>query len=239
MKSDKLQKKELDFVGQKLLGVAGLSENELESISTAPLLFEAVKAEIQRTKTEMMVQPARKSNPAWSWRQFAAVSAACAILLASIAGLAFWKHGAPAEEAALVARPEVLTVQHESPRVNPEPSTALPEIINLVRPARKTEPAVKAAKPPRPETEGAPRTRTTKLVKPAQRPATENNLFYPVTYTGDAGERDDLQVIRAETTRSALFVLGVNLPVENEAARVKVDLLMGSDGVIHGVRMVR
>ena len=38
--------------------------------------------------------------------------------------------------------------------------------------------------------------------------------------------------------RSALFAMGVNIPLENDAEVVKADLLVGTDGVTRAIRVV-
>jgi hypothetical protein len=49
---------------------------------------------------------------------------------------------------------------------------------------------------------------------------------------------EDLQIVRAEISRSELFALGINLSVENESAKVKTDLLVGADGLARAFRFV-
>jgi hypothetical protein len=67
----------------------------------------------------------------------------------------------------------------------------------------------------------------------------EVSEFYAVTYTGDAEDDDNDQIVRVELPRSSLFAMGINVPVENEVVKVKADLLIGSDGVMKAVRLVR
>ena len=64
------------------------------------------------------------------------------------------------------------------------------------------------------------------------------NVFYPLTFARNS-EEEDLRIIRAELSPSSLFALGVNLPVENETARIKADLLVGADGVARAIRFVK
>jgi hypothetical protein len=73
-----------------------------------------------------------------------------------------------------------------------------------------------------------------KIREPQRMPGKE---FYAISYTGEdmtAGGR----IMRVELNRSSLFALGINLPLENDVATVKADLLIGSDGVTRGVRVV-
>src|SRR5438874_326484 len=46
------------------------------------------------------------------------------------------------------------------------------------------------------------------------------------------------RIIRVDMPRSSLFALGVNIPLENDAEVVKADLLIGSDGMTHAIRVV-
>lgn len=63
--------------------------------------------------------------------------------------------------------------------------------------------------------------------------------FLPVAYTGDNAETSaGARVIRVDLKRSSLFALGVDLPLENDVETVKADILIGSDGVMRGVRVV-
>ncbi|HEX2639339.1 MAG TPA: hypothetical protein VHL50_02155, partial [Pyrinomonadaceae bacterium] len=77
-----------------------------------------------------------------------------------------------------------------------------------------------------------------------QRPARTNledvGEFQAITYAGDASEMDDAgQIVRVELPRSSLYALGVDLPIENQAAaKIKADLLIGDDGVMRAVRVV-
>jgi hypothetical protein len=62
--------------------------------------------------------------------------------------------------------------------------------------------------------------------------------FYAVSYTGDPSETGGGRIIRVELPRSALFAMGVNIPLENDSPTVKADLLVGRDGVTRAVRVL-
>jgi hypothetical protein len=63
--------------------------------------------------------------------------------------------------------------------------------------------------------------------------------FYALAFAGNPGENgEELQIVRAELSRSSLFALGVNLPIENESEKIKTDLLVGADGVARAIRFV-
>jgi hypothetical protein len=46
-------------------------------------------------------------------------------------------------------------------------------------------------------------------------------------------------LVRVELPRSSLVAMGVDPPAENDAQKVKTDLLIGSDGVMKAVRFVK
>lgn len=64
--------------------------------------------------------------------------------------------------------------------------------------------------------------------------------FYPVTFAGGV---EDIsgggQVVRTEIPRSSLIAMGLDIPLESANQKIKTDLLVGQDGVIRGVRIVK
>jgi hypothetical protein len=46
------------------------------------------------------------------------------------------------------------------------------------------------------------------------------------------------RIIRVDMSRSSLFAMGVDIPLENGREMVKTDLLIGSDGMARAVRIV-
>jgi hypothetical protein len=63
--------------------------------------------------------------------------------------------------------------------------------------------------------------------------------FYAVSYAGDPSETErGGRIIRVDMPRSALFAMGVNIPLENDAEVIKADLLVGNDGVTRAIRVV-
>jgi hypothetical protein len=64
--------------------------------------------------------------------------------------------------------------------------------------------------------------------------------FYPINYTGDAGEiTSGSHIVRVDVPRRSLFALGVNVPIENDSETVKADLLVGADGVTRAIRVLK
>jgi hypothetical protein len=66
----------------------------------------------------------------------------------------------------------------------------------------------------------------------------EMGEFQALTYAGDPNEPGEGgRIVRVELSPASLFAMGVDVPVENETARIKTDLLIGADGVMKGVRV--
>ena len=62
--------------------------------------------------------------------------------------------------------------------------------------------------------------------------------FYPLTFAGDPVETTSGgRVMQVELSRSSLFAMGFNIPIENGAELVKADLLVGPDGVARAIRL--
>jgi hypothetical protein len=62
--------------------------------------------------------------------------------------------------------------------------------------------------------------------------------FQSVTYAGDHNEEGE-QIGRVELPRASLYAMGIDVPVENDTVNIKADLLIGADGVMRAVRVVR
>jgi len=231
MSKQNLQKETLDRIGRRLLEAASVSDIEIEKIVAAPHLFDSVRA---RIKAE---QPRRKAK-FFVWNlQTAAGAFAVLIVLLAIAAVAFsGKTNAP-QTAAKIDAPEIQTPfkQFENPPPAPEIAKTdekTPAVKNPVI-AQKTD--FKEDAPNLPN-----RARKPNPAKTAQSHKKDAKaVFYPLAFGGNwEGDGEDLQIVRAELSRSELFALGINLPVENESARVKTDLLVGADGVARAIRFV-
>jgi hypothetical protein len=119
----------------------------------------------------------------------------------------------------------VLPVQTNEPPHIEESNEPGPEIISYRKEPVKTQRApvkreiAKQIAPPRFEAEGD---------------------FYPVTYGGSAEEMSrGGQIVRTEIPRSSLIAMGVDMPIESANEKIKTDLLVGPDGVVRGVRLVK
>jgi hypothetical protein len=231
MSQRNLQKERIERAAQKLFEATRVSEGELEKIVTAPHLFDSIKRKI---KTETP-RKTRKFFAVWNLQT---ASAAFAVLLVALAAAAviFSKiNTAPLTVEA------VKPVKIETPKVEQiEIPTTEPEITKTETKAPAVKNPVNAEKTDF-KTETKLPARETKTVQPR---ASENHkqdakaVFYPLAAGNWEANGEDLRIVRAELSRSELFALGVNLPVENESARIKTDLLVGTDGVARAFRFV-
>ena len=217
MNKKKPDNKTLDTLGRKLFESGRLPEREIDSIISNPQLFDAVCKRI----SEFVEEPKAAS---WTLQPMflkAAAFATLVILVIAVAGL-------------LRSDPAVQIV-HENPVPDELPENARPvsppqdkvaelspgRAIKAVYRTPKTEPGVKA-KRNRPMPKSIP-----------------SDEFYAVSYTGEDHKTAGGRIVRVELNRSALFAMGVNLPLENDSETVTADLLIGSDGVTRGLRVVK
>jgi hypothetical protein len=63
--------------------------------------------------------------------------------------------------------------------------------------------------------------------------------YIPLTYLADATAVESGTVLRVELPPSALIAVGLPAPVERTDSRVKVDVVVGDDGVARAVRFVQ
>jgi hypothetical protein len=221
MKRFEEKNERLDQIGGELLKASVLKDEEIEKIVAAPHLFDSIKATIRLEQKAV--------RPVWGWQKSAAVFAAVAVFAIG----AFWlinfakQYYVPSEA--------VLNVQNQvEPVIAPQPS----QIIQPPIEHYETQHSSSVKTVVRNDYRNKPSTHAVKKESRSGR-IEEVSEFYAVTYTGDADESDDDQIVRVELPRSSLFAMGINVPVENEVVKVKADLLIGSDGVMKAVRLVR
>ncbi|HEV7643180.1 MAG TPA: hypothetical protein VGO50_04490 [Pyrinomonadaceae bacterium] len=242
MKKHELQDERLDEAGRKLLEIGRIQDSELERIISAPHLFSAIKT---RVKAEEAKPAAR-----FDWRtvfsflaQPNAAAAFAALLIAVFAFGGFYLYSRQAAPPTGVAtnisqpkKPEHV-VQASLPG-DSGPSQAVADDADdetpaqpktaIYRPAYKTEPST---------------ARVSYRKKAGAREAVHyesDGEFYPLTFTGGSNEiAPGAQIVRVELPRSSLFSMGVDLPDDNRTGTVKADLLISSDGVARGFRLVK
>jgi hypothetical protein len=227
MRDRNLQNKTLDTIGRKLIASAMLRDGEIEEIAVKPDLFQNVRTQIRSNQNA--------APEAWGFSSFLKYrlvfgSVFAAVFCLGIIG--FYLEQRTADFVSYSIRvPE------------PKPDKARPEITPQV--------IVKGFTAGRADliSEESPTVQRTVYKQPepyrpaVQRASMQQSLpdveFYPVTYTGDAGETArGGRVIRVDVPRSTLFAMGVDVPLENESATLKADLLVGPDGITRAIRLV-
>jgi hypothetical protein len=227
----KLNNTELESIGKAIFKSEPLPAAEIDRIVSKSELFSLVQRRIQNTPAaaapvQVRALPHRRYVLAWSGMAltFAAAGALAVVNLSTKEA----PKKAPAQIAVLNQVPEIAVPDTVAGlEVPPQPNTGKLS----ASPATKIERDV-----PRYE-HAIVRTPATRRREEPVNAAPEK--FYPVSYTGDPMETAvGGQVIRVEMKRSSLFALGVDLPLENDDAVVKADLLVGRDGVTRAVRLV-
>lgn len=244
MKKSDLQNEKLDRASRRLLEATRVSGGEIEKIVASPSLFAAVQAGI---KAERQQRQAESFPVNWrkltilSWRKTGAALAVLALFTFAAFGLIILtKQNSPAGLAEKINPPEI---QLPIPPVEmPQPvkiHEAPPEIDEAKKPAREKRPIFQKAAFKN-ENIALPKAPRKKNFVKRQTVGEPENEFYALTYTGKPVEPGEhLKIIRAELSRSSLFALGVNLPIENESEKIKTDLLVGADGIAKAIRFVK
>ena len=238
MSKHDLQNERLDQIGRKLLKAVRASNEEIEKIVAAPHLFDSVKARIKSEKQSRR-KPKRffgdwASVFGWN-RQSAAATFAILIVFVACTAVIIFKNQDSSQSVKQTIKPEIRPqITQAENRLSPFEikERKIPMVtnhVNVERVAFKT----KAAKLPT-------RVRKPNPVKPPQGSKKQvQEVFYSLAVAGNwEANGEDLQIVRTELSKSELFALGVNLPMENESAKVKTDLLVSADGVARAIRFV-
>ncbi|NOT46547.1 MAG: hypothetical protein HOP17_02190 [Acidobacteria bacterium] len=219
MKRAKLTNKDLDSLGRLVVRAGAADESEIERIASNPRLYEGVLSRIV-TGVETSDEPVR---PMWK-----PVFASAGVLFAmAILTIGYFK----SDGNAVVSIPRALPITYKVEEAKepfkiaqplPEPEAGEPRPV----------PAVLTRAPER-TVEMRSRPQRGKPVPPREAD------FHAIGFTANAEDAVlDGRVVRVEMPRSALFALGVDLPLENGTKSVKADLLVGSDGTPRGIRLV-
>jgi hypothetical protein len=212
----KLENRKLDEVGKALVKAGAASTRDLEKLVTNPALFESVRARIALEDTA----PAPRR---YFFRPGVATFAAVALIAAVAVSLGVFR-----------SEPNQVVVDR-LPAAPRKPEVKQPREADIVdTPARQTREPIRAERILNRQS-----IRTASPRQPAVQQARYSSEFYAVSYAGDPHETErGGRIVRVDIPRSTLFAMGVDIPLENERETVKADLLIGSDGVTRGIRVV-
>ena len=220
MNKRKIKNRELDAIGGKLIAAGRLSADELDRIVSAPKLFDGVRARIAIAERPQAV-PSR-----WlTWKPVGATMAAVAVLMISFGYFGYFSGSESASISRSRKQPAAYQVTAD------ETKQEFKSPVTVSAPAEVTRPNITKASY-REEAKPQPPKRRPAAVKPERE-------FYPINLAGNV--EDSLRgghVVRVDMTRSSLFAMGVDLPLENDAKFIKTDVLVGSDGLPRGIRFV-
>lgn len=215
----KLENKKLDEIG-KLLVKAGTTPNrDIERAIANPALFDAVQKRIATIEDRPSVRRSRLLVPG--------LASFASIAVVAVVGFALFRSATPVSKDSVSNPTHAPTGAEITKHSEPD---SLPVLTPPVEPtqirADRTSPRVPVVRAPRPK-------------QPVVEQARFVDDFYAVSYAGDPHETErGGRIVRVDIPRSTLFAMGINVPLENESATVKADLLVGSDGVTRGIRVV-
>ena len=214
----KLDNKKLNEIGKRLVKADTLSTRELESIAANPALFDSIKRRIVLENAEPKVR-----GPVFGSRLagFAALTLVAGLALGVV--LLRSESGLVADRQ--ISAPAKNTDVRQFKQSDTVVQTERPLVEKPIRAERISDkPNVRSARPKQPV---------------AQQVRYEGD-FYALSYAGDPNETErGGRIVRVDISRSTLFAMGVDIPLENEAETVKADLLVGNDGVTRAIRVVR
>jgi len=221
MKEKDQKNNRLDAAIKNVILAAAATDSEIDQIASKPFTYAAIRSRIDSADLAPAAPERRRLIPVMAF--------GTVVLAAFIAGGAYLFNGdnavspqvavAPVEQPAVrvsvqppdVFRPEVIAADFKTPRV---------KTVFRKRAPRKT------SKPAKKETR---RTLSPDLA----------DTFYALDYRGVSDEAvDGGRVVRLKVPRASLFAMGMNVPLENEAASVEADVVVGPDGVPHAIRLV-
>ena len=222
MQKRNLDNKRLDEIGRALIKADSLRPVHVDRIVANSNLFDGVRARIAENNA-VIVRPTRLR---WG---LAAVASTAVVVAAVVFTLSTFQSDAPQ----LVRRE--IPVSPGAGRV-----ASFTKSDGIAPPLERPAPPVESRDNPiRTERVAVRPVASTRHKQPVA-DASQEGEFYALSYAGDPNETDrGGRIIRVDMPRSALFAMGVNIPLENEAEVVKTDLLVGPDGVTRAIRVVR
>lgn len=214
----KIENKEIDEIGKALVKSAAICLRDVDRIVANPALFDAVRA---RVKLESRESLKRRSFLRPAIGVFASI-----IMVAGLTAAFVVFESVPGEV--------VVIPMPEAPKT-PEPKrfTKPDNVVdaNFSRTASPVKPERISSKP---------NIKVSRSKQPAAKPVRYEGDFYALSYAGDPNETErGGRIVRVDIPRTTLFAMGVDVPLENETATVKADLLIGNDGVARAIRVVK
>lgn len=224
MNRHELQPGELDKIGTRLIASSVLNEIEIDRIADSPFLYSSVKARITSDI------PAASNTFGFGRRLTLGFGSLIVVIGLVAVGLFVFR----GENTMTSKRPvPAQMAQSEQPDRYSKPGIGdLNSVPGVVMSEEKhSSPQIQNASFSRAEDRNYARKKATPRVQP-------DLEFYPLVYTGDPKENaSGGRVLQVEMSRSSLFAMGFNIPIENGAELVKADLLVGQDGVARAIRL--
>lgn len=231
MRKGRFDDRTIDAAGKRLIVSRRTPLSEVDHVVSDPQLFTKVKARIAAEQSADV--PGSISASLWSLTSRHATAFGVVLALFVVAA------GLIANRMTTTSAQFAKSKQHvdvpDRPTTPVTPPVPLDE-IDVVAPAPI------APRSERPQIERASYRRTgIRDARPqTARPRMNEDHFYAVSYTGDPAEADTGgRIVRVEMSRSTLFAMGINVPLENDEGTVKADLLIGRDGSTRGIRVVK
>ncbi|HMQ04735.1 MAG TPA: hypothetical protein PKD26_12525 [Pyrinomonadaceae bacterium] len=219
MKGKKPTKNELDLLGSKLFRTVKKTADELENIVSTPGLYDGALSRISEKESRTSTATGRRVSRI----SLAASGAAVALSLPLIGS--FILSGDQ-----ILTRSE--TPENKLPEAVEEAEVILPPDHGLAPPDTKVRPAsqkraVKASPAKRRKSESV------------DRPKPIEAQFYAIGITnGLEDAMIDGRVVRVDLPRSALYAMGIEVPLENGVRPIQADLLVGADGTPRAIRIL-
>jgi hypothetical protein len=234
MDKKKFTNEELDIAGREVIKASMISGDELDRIVSSPMLFSSIKRRIEADRPQQTPSFFERwaGLPILNWSRAVAIFAVAVIFLAGTVTVFVLVKRNTGTSSTLALRKDdtPLTVKPGAPQVS------LPAFVEGDLPAGIV---------PVSERKGAVRAQRTVVKHTAARRTVAPQFeaegdFYPVTFGGTAEEMSQGgQIVRTEIPRSSLLAMGMDMPIESANEKVKTDLLLGPDGVVRGVRIVK
>ena len=227
MKKRDLDNKTLDSIGRKLIERANPRSNDIEKIISNPHLFSSVRNRIAANGSPSLNEQTDSLALLFIRRNTAAFAVGVLILSIATIALRVFRSENTFLAVTKVQVPDVIP-EVARPEVPPDPfvgKLSAGRAFDIEIPAEKSVVRTAVKKVERP---------------PAHKTHEPVGEFYALsTAYGQDETAGGGRIIRVDVPRSSLFALGVNIPLENDAEVVKADLLIGSDGMTHAIRVVK